>query len=120
MFFLPFFDEVCQERVFFMVILRLKVMKLQTHTLQRCTKRTFMLMTFRKIRRKIIVIGSNYTEMSFHEAVNGHIIPCFIPSYHVSPLCRRGRIRTRNLSTPVHYRIYSCIHNHQALTITDV
>ena len=33
--------------------------------------------------------------MSFHEAVKGHIIPCF---YGVSPLCRCGN----NLSTLTH------------------
>ena len=46
-------------------------MKLQTHILQNCTTRTFHSMTFRKIRFEIIVIGTNCTEMSFHEAVKG-------------------------------------------------
>ena len=102
--FFRFFDEVCQEHEFLLVILRVIVTKLQTHILQTCTTRTFHSMTFRRIRFKIIVIDTNCPEMSFHEAVKGYIIRCF---HGVSPLCRCGNIRVRNLSILPHIQLYT-------------
>ena len=59
--FFSFFDDVCQEHELLLVILRVIVMKPQTHTciLQKCTKRTFTSMTFRKSRLKVIVKDTN-------------------------------------------------------------
>ena len=66
--FFAFFDEACKEHEFLFVISCVKVMKLQTHVLQNCTKQTFTLMTFRKIKFKIIVTDTSCAEMSFCEA----------------------------------------------------
>ena len=85
---MPFFDQVCQEHEFLFVIFRVIVMELQTHILQNCTTQTFNLMTFRKIRFKTIVIDTNCTDMSFHEAVKGHNIPCFTAFLHYVGVAR--------------------------------
>ena len=102
--FFTVFDKVLQEHEVLFVILRVKVMKLQTHILQNCTKLTFTSMTFRKIRYKISVIDTNWTEVSLHEADKGRTIPRF---YGVSSLCRCGKIRARSLITLRHIQLYT-------------
>ena len=57
---------------------------------------------------KVIVIHTNCTERSFHEAVKGHIISC---SYGVFPLCRCGKRRVRNLSTLSMWHLCSQLSN---------
>ena len=63
--FLPFFAEVCQQHEFLLIFLRVIVMKLQTHILENFTTRTFISMTFQKIRFKIIVLIDSTRMVSF-------------------------------------------------------
>ena len=86
--FLQFFAEVCQEHDFLFVILRVIVTKLPTHILKNCTTRTFNSVTFRKIRCTIIVIDTNCTEMSFCDAVKGHVILSFMAFLHYVGVAR--------------------------------
>ena len=93
---MPFFNEFCQEHEFLFVILRMIVIILLAHILVLLRVDWTIFVTFVRglFSFKIIVIDTDCTEMSFHEAVKGHIIRCF---YGISPLCRCGKIRVRNL-----------------------
>ena len=60
-------------------------MKLQSHILLKCTTGTFISLTGDAGELsvfEIVLIHTNCTEMSFHEAVKGHIISCFYAVFH--------------------------------------
>ena len=71
-------------------------------------------MTFRKIRFESMVIRTNCTEMSFHEAVEGQAISGFYGGLHYVGMARGEH------TVHAHYARSSYIQDYRTMTINNV